>query len=135
MKPTTKPPQILELETRLSGKRTFNVSSFYVQVQSLSSNNFGIWQIDDNDLELSVARSFMFKWSYTTNTQTEDLATVQDGEKFLAFYTLLRWFHRDVLRYESEASSLLKASALKTNFILPAFFTGQDSSGDLEYYE
>ncbi|KAF8804871.1 hypothetical protein BYT27DRAFT_6685730 [Phlegmacium glaucopus] len=110
---TPTPREILDLETKLRGKRSFNTP--------------------DDDRDLSIARHYKDHFESTYIRTTEDHASVKSSMEFIAFYVLLRCFHEDASRYKTEESSSLKAHGLKGYLIVPPFFSGQKDCDVLLY--
>lgn len=60
-------------------------------------------------------------------------AIVKNYLEFLAFHSLLRCYIPDSPRYKEQQSSSIKATAMKSNFILPPFFWAGESTDVLVY--
>ncbi|KAF8804844.1 hypothetical protein BYT27DRAFT_7340010 [Phlegmacium glaucopus] len=114
---TGKPLEIQNLETSLRGKRSFNAPD------------------DDPNLSILHAARYTLQSESTYICSTEDRASIKSNKEFAAFYVLLRCFYTDASRYKGVTSSSLKAHALKGDFILPPFFSGQNSTDGLKYQE
>ncbi|KAF8815845.1 hypothetical protein BYT27DRAFT_6652892 [Phlegmacium glaucopus] len=112
---TGRPLEIQNLETRLGGKRSFNAPD------------------DDPDLSILHAATLQFESTYIRST--EDHASIKSNTGFIAFYVLLRCSFADAPCYKTATSSSVKGHGLKGSFILPPFFSGQNSSGGLVYQE
>jgi hypothetical protein len=60
---------------------------------------------------------------------------VKNDSEFLAFYDLMYCYIHDAPRFKQPKSSSIKATALKSRFIYPPFFSGGSSSDQLVYIE
>ena len=73
--------------------------------------------------------------STTTSTQLNSHASVKNHLEFLAFHNLLCCYIPDAPRYKQPKSTSIKATAMKSNFILPPFFWAGKPTDELNYNE
>lgn len=88
----------------------------------------------DDNLDFSTVRHYSSHFESTYIRVPGDQAIVKTRE-FIAFYVLLHGYCPDAARYQTSISSSFKAHALKSNFIIPPFFSGRDSTDKLQYQE
>ena len=109
------------IEARMAQRRTYHVSAFCCRIYGPSLILPKVPTGENRELENALHYPTYFEQIFVAS-QAPSVAVKNDRE-FGAFFNILRYYHADSVRIQTDASSSLKASNFTVYFILPPFFS------------
>jgi len=119
------------IEARMAERRTYNVTAFCCRICGPSLILSKVPTGENRELQNALRYPTYFQQIFVAS-QAESVAVKHDRE-FGAFFNILRYYHADSTRIQTDTSSSLKASNFTVYFILPPFFSSP--SEQFEYKE